>query len=97
LCRSLWWRWSLSWSTGISVEGRAVIGNGSISQVRSEDKMATKLQNGDIIVLSFLCPLPSLWYQPSDSTCFTFLSFIYEKKKKRYFCFFKIAIQGISL
>jgi hypothetical protein len=30
----------------------AVTGNGSISQVRPEDKMATDLQNGDIIVLS---------------------------------------------
>jgi hypothetical protein len=34
-------------------KGRTVIGNGSISQVRPEDKMATDLQNGDIIVLSF--------------------------------------------
>jgi hypothetical protein len=33
-------------------KGRVVIGNGSISQVRPEDKMATNLQNGDIIVLS---------------------------------------------
>jgi hypothetical protein len=33
-------------------KGRAVIGNGSISQVRPEDKMAADLQNGDIIVLS---------------------------------------------
>jgi hypothetical protein len=30
-----------------------VIVGGSISQVRPEDKMATDLQNGDIIVLSF--------------------------------------------
>jgi hypothetical protein len=34
-------------------EGGAVVGNGSISQVRPEDKMATDLQNGDIITLSF--------------------------------------------
>jgi hypothetical protein len=34
-------------------KGGAVIGNGSISQVRPEDEMATNLQNGDIIVLSF--------------------------------------------
>jgi hypothetical protein len=33
-------------------KGRAVIGNGSISQVRPEDKIAADLQNGDIIVLS---------------------------------------------
>jgi hypothetical protein len=32
--------------------GRAVIGGGSISQVRPEDKLAADLQNGDIIVLS---------------------------------------------
>jgi hypothetical protein len=37
---------------GISVLGRAVIGGGSISQVRPEDKLAADLQNGDIIVLS---------------------------------------------
>jgi hypothetical protein len=35
----------------------AVIGNGSISQVRPEDKMATNLQNGDIIVLSMTSSL----------------------------------------
>jgi hypothetical protein len=36
------------------LKGGAVIGNGSISQeVRPEDKMATDLQNGDTIVLSF--------------------------------------------
>jgi hypothetical protein len=29
-----------------------VVGGGSISQVRPEGKMATNLQNGDIIVLS---------------------------------------------
>jgi hypothetical protein len=34
-------------------EGGAVTGNDSISQMRHEDKMATDLQNGDIIVLSF--------------------------------------------
>jgi hypothetical protein len=32
-------------------KGGAVIGSGSISQVKPEDKMATDLQNGDIIVL----------------------------------------------
>jgi hypothetical protein len=32
--------------------GRTVVGSGSISQVRPEDKMAADLQNGDIIVLS---------------------------------------------
>jgi hypothetical protein len=32
-------------------KGGAVVGNGSISQVRPEDKMAADLQNGGIIVL----------------------------------------------
>jgi hypothetical protein len=39
-------------------KGRAVIANDSISQVRPKDKMATDLQNGDIIVLSIMM-LPS--------------------------------------
>jgi hypothetical protein len=33
-------------------KGTAIIGNGSISKARPEDKMATDLQNGNIIILS---------------------------------------------
>jgi hypothetical protein len=57
---------------GISVKGGAVVGGGSSSQVRPEDKMAADLQNGNIISpsgrtcefnelrLEALCTCPSL-------------------------------------